>query len=268
MKTYLIGLLAVAIFTLACDAQSRTNRLYRPCSGSSTPAVVEVQRDGDINLIPCSGRQIQINGAEFSSAFTVSGTSRTNFFPYFSTDTNLAKSPYSWNGTSYAWNNTTANSVFTMGLTTDTGSGGSFSVGKTAGTRIFIDGQLDELYLEGVATAQLKSANAIDLNAPSISLASSIASPSYLLSRTITAGGTVGARTINQPAGTVNFAAAASALTVTNSTVTASSIILATARTNDATCSVKNVVAAAGSFVINMTANCTAETSVGFLVTN
>lgn len=90
----------------------------------------------------------------------------------------------------------------------------------------------------------------------------------YNLQRTVTASGTTGARTINKPAGTVNFAAAATSLVVTNSTVNASSIILLMARTNDATCAVKNYVAGAGSFTINMTAACTAETSVGFLVTN
>jgi len=88
------------------------------------------------------------------------------------------------------------------------------------------------------------------------------------LQRTITAGGTTGNRTINLPAGTVNLAAAATAVTVTNSTVTANSIVFAIARTNDSTCAVKNTVAGSGSFVINMTAACTAETSVGFWVTN
>lgn len=85
---------------------------------------------------------------------------------------------------------------------------------------------------------------------------------------TITGGGTTGNQTINKPTGTVNFASASSAITVTNSRVTASSTVLAQARTDDATCSVKNVVPASGSFVINMTATCTAETSVGFLVIN
>lgn len=86
--------------------------------------------------------------------------------------------------------------------------------------------------------------------------------------RTITAGGTTGAQTIDKPNGSVNFAAAAVALVVTNNTVTTSSLINALAQTDDATCSVKNVVAGAGSFTINMTAACTAETKVAFWVTN
>jgi hypothetical protein len=88
------------------------------------------------------------------------------------------------------------------------------------------------------------------------------------IDQTITGGGTTGNQTINKAAGTVNFAAAASSLTVTNSLVTTSSTIYVTPRTNDATCVIKNVVPSAGSFVITMTTTCTAETSVGFLVIN
>lgn len=96
--------------------------------------------------------------------------------------------------------------------------------------------------------------------------ASSVGNWTYY--RTITAAGTTGNQTINKPAGTVNFAAAASSLTVTNSIVTTSSIILCVVRTNDTTAILKNVVASAGSFVINLNAATTAETSVGFFVTN
>lgn len=161
MKRIIFTILAANALALsACNfayAQSRSNRIYRPCSSTATLARVEVQSDGDIDLIPCSGRSV-----------------------------------------------------------------------------IF----------DSVANFQLQ--------------------------RTITSGGTTGNRTINSPAGTVNFAAGTgtSGLTVTNSTVDANSIVIAIARTNDATCSVKNVVAASGSFVIRMDANCTAETSVGFLVLN
>lgn len=88
------------------------------------------------------------------------------------------------------------------------------------------------------------------------------------LTRTITPIGTTGNVTINQIAGTVNIAAVAATATVTNSLVTANSLVLAIARTNDTTCAVKNIVPGAGSFVVNMTANCTAATSVGFIVTN
>ena len=85
---------------------------------------------------------------------------------------------------------------------------------------------------------------------------------------TITPAGTTGAQTINKSTGTVNFAAAATTLVVTNSLVTVNSIIFATVRKGDATATLKNVVPAAGSFTITLTAAATAETSVGFLVVN
>jgi hypothetical protein len=85
---------------------------------------------------------------------------------------------------------------------------------------------------------------------------------------TNTAAGTTGPQTINQPSGTVNFGIGDSALVVTNSLCTTSSIVFATVRTNDATATIKNVVPAAGSFTINLGANATAETSVGFFIIN
>lgn len=85
---------------------------------------------------------------------------------------------------------------------------------------------------------------------------------------TNTAGGTTGNQTIDKPSGTVNFAAAATALTVTNSLCTSSSIVFAVVRTNDATATIKNVVPGSGSFTINLGAAATAETSVGFFIIN
>jgi hypothetical protein len=90
----------------------------------------------------------------------------------------------------------------------------------------------------------------------------------YLTDRTITAGGTTGDQVINKPQGTVNFAAGATAITVTNSLVGTSSVVFAVVRTNDSTVTIKNVVPGAGSFVINLAAAATAETSVGFMVFN
>jgi hypothetical protein len=85
---------------------------------------------------------------------------------------------------------------------------------------------------------------------------------------TNTASGTTGNQTINKASGTVNIAASGTTVTVTNSLVTASSIVYAVIRTNDATATIKNVVPAAGSFVINLGAAATAEVSIGFFVIN
>jgi lysophospholipase L1-like esterase len=88
------------------------------------------------------------------------------------------------------------------------------------------------------------------------------------VSKTITAGATTGAQTINKVAGSVNFAAAATSLVVTNSKVSTSSVILATVATNDATMKTVLVVAGSGSFTIYANAAATAETRVNFLVLN
>lgn len=80
--------------------------------------------------------------------------------------------------------------------------------------------------------------------------------------------GTVGAVTINKACGRVIVAAAATSVVVTNSIVTAASNIMCTIAQNDATAVIKNVVAAAGSFTINLNAAATANCAVNFLVVN
>lgn len=89
-----------------------------------------------------------------------------------------------------------------------------------------------------------------------------------LLDNTITPGGTTGSQTINKPSGTVNFAAAATSLTVTNDKVTADSLVFCQIMTNDATFKSCQVVVSAGSFVIHANAAATAETKVAFVVIN
>jgi hypothetical protein len=88
------------------------------------------------------------------------------------------------------------------------------------------------------------------------------------LDKTVTAGGTTGAQTINKNAGTVNFAAAATSLVVTDSRVTTSSIIICTVGTNDTTLKSVAAVAGAGSFTLHASAAATAETRVNFLIIN
>lgn len=86
--------------------------------------------------------------------------------------------------------------------------------------------------------------------------------------KTVTAAGTTGNQTINKMSGSVNFAAAATSLTVTCNLVTTSSIIICTVGTNDSTMKSVAVVAGSGSFVIYANAAPTAETRVNFLITN
>lgn len=123
------------------------------------------------------------------------------------------------------------------------------------------------LYIDGAPTA---GTNVTITNPYSVYVA---AGKSYFggdiaADKTITAGGTTGAQTINKNAGSVNFAAAAASLVVTDSRVTTSSVIIATVATNDATMKSVAVVAASGSFTLYANAAATAETRVNFIVIN
>ena len=75
--------------------------------------------------------------------------------------------------------------------------------------------------------------------------------------------------TINKPAGQVSVAIGASTCTVTNSLVTATSIVLCELQFVDATFTeILSVVPGSGSFVITGNANATALTKIGFVVIN
>jgi hypothetical protein len=86
--------------------------------------------------------------------------------------------------------------------------------------------------------------------------------------KTLTAAGTTGDRTINRPMFSVNFAAAASSLTVTNSLISTTSVLTCQVQTNDST--LKSVVAVPGSGSVVLTGNAaaTAETVVACVVFN
>lgn len=97
----------------------------------------------------------------------------------------------------------------------------------------------------------------------------------FQLSKTITATATTGAQTINKTSGSINFAAAATSLVVTDSLAVAptsgstGSIIIATVRTNDA--SMKTVAVECtsnGSFTIYPNSAPTGTVRVDFLLTN
>lgn len=90
----------------------------------------------------------------------------------------------------------------------------------------------------------------------------------FVTGKTITAPATTGAQTIDKTAGSVNFAAAATSLVVTNSLVDADSVILATVATNDTTLKSVQAVAGSGAFTLYANAAATGETRVNFLVTN
>ena len=86
--------------------------------------------------------------------------------------------------------------------------------------------------------------------------------------QSLTPSGTVGAQTIHKSSGTVNFAAGAASLVVTNRLASPASTIYCSIRTNDSTAQFKNAVPGTGTFTIHLSAAAGAETSVGFLVVN
>jgi len=85
---------------------------------------------------------------------------------------------------------------------------------------------------------------------------------------TNTASGTTGAQTINKASGSVNFAASASTLVVTNSLVSSTSNVFLQVEGTDATALSARVTKASGSFTITLNAPATAETTVSFFVIN
>jgi hypothetical protein len=85
---------------------------------------------------------------------------------------------------------------------------------------------------------------------------------------TMTAGGTTGAQTINKVSGSVNFAAGATSLVVTNNKVSTNSIVIPVVMTNDATMKGATAEVTAGSFTLRPDAAPTGEVKVGFVVLN
>ena len=76
MKRFLF--LALALFTIHCSlftldvsAQSRTNRLTRPCPGSTTPATVSIAVGGNIAITPCASGTVTINGTRIPQGVKV-----------------------------------------------------------------------------------------------------------------------------------------------------------------------------------------------------
>jgi len=150
---------------------------------------------------------------------------------------------------------------------TATASGIKLTAGSTTG-QTTTDGF--DIGITTSGQAELRQYEALDMvfytnNAETLRLKSA---GNIQVPTTVTAAGTTGGQTINKVSGTVNIAAGISSITVSNSLVSANSIVLCTIRTNDSTALLKNVVCSAGSFTIRLNAAATAETSIGFMVIN
>lgn len=147
------------------------------------------------------------------------------------------------------------------------------STAATSATASLYVGAATKLSANSVTNENVFGYNATGIGSNSCVIGSSAVTKCQLygdiiLDKTVTASGTTGAQTINKTVGSVNFAAGASSLVVTNSRVTTASVIIATVATNDTT--LKSVVAVAGSGSFTLTANAaaTAETRVNFIVIN
>lgn len=168
----------------------------------------------------------------------------------------------------------TATGVITEGL--GTGAAAAMYVGTdTAGNLHFRSNNTNRWQIDGTTGAFVANAdNTYGIGGTSLAatggrpLFINVGTSGLAFDRTNTAGGTTGAQTINKSAGSVNFAASATSLVVTNSLVTATSNIIATVSTNDGTLKSVQAVPAAGSFTLFANAAATAETRVVFLVTN
>ena len=147
------------------------------------------------------------------------------------------------------------------------------STALTTPTNCVFLGSSTKASADGVTAENVFGYNAIGIgsNTTCIGASSNTKTQIYgdiILDKTVTAAGTTGAQTINKTCGSVNFAAGATSLVVTDSRVTTASVIVATVATNDATMKTVLVVAAAGSFTIIANAAATAETRVNFIVIN
>lgn len=111
--------------------------------------------------------------------------------------------------------------------------------------------------------AELNAAVAGKVNSVNPSLSGSLS-----IDKTVTSAGVTGNRTINKPAGTVNFATNSTVLTVTNSLVTTDSIIYCVMRTDSLNATIWSVVCSNGAFTITLSGPPDEEVSVGFIVFN
>lgn len=276
-KVYLLFSL-IALFAVGAFAQS-PNVLRQKCHNSSSYAIVQIAGDGAVNIDPCSGKVVTISSAVVFPSFSFSMANGTAAAPslFFtnSTTTGFYRASADVLGIGTAG---VANATF--GAAADTQRSASHVFTNVAGTAEFA-ATVTPSDTVGVAAVGdctttpttcltlTQSSDTVAIGSGTATTLSLAGTKSVALQRTITAGGTVGAQTINKQAGTLNVAAGQASIALTNSTITTSSIIIPVLRTADATCTFVKSVTISGSvatFTLNTT--CTAETSLGFVVWN
>ncbi len=217
----------------------------------------------------------------------ITGTGTATKIPVFTGATTIGDSPMEYAANKFTLFRTTNADEFKLEMTGAVTGVGDFKVGSSS----TIENYIRVATLSSVPTIRLASrkvqigdadafGNAhvltVDDSANSYYFAGNFAATTMGLdqiynfnyNRTNITAGTTGAQTINKPYGSVNFAASASSLVVTNNVAGSSSLVFLTPQTNDATCRDFSITRASGSFTITANAPCTAETRVGFQVTN
>lgn len=273
------------------------DRIQRPCSSGSTPFASVIANPngntGNVAITTCTGGSVTINGATVTpggGGVTCAGCT-TNILTKYN-GTNLADSRISDNGTDI-----TANSgagEFETGDVDFAFNGTYFAVRDSSGLVNIQANSNNANYSSIQATPGVVSLSAtqgatvVGLGLSGVANWVVVEGGSFVpqldggtdlgtagqrfkqlfLDATVTGAGTTGNQTINKSAGSVNFAAAATSLTVTSDKVTTSSIVICTVSTNDTTLKSVACVPAAGSFTMFANAAATAETKVSFWVLN
>jgi len=92
-RILILSLLVLTLAAVDVSAQ-RTTTIRRPCPASTTPAKIEIQRDGDIDLVPCVGRAVLIDGSAIGAGGTEATTTEvltgTNTTKYVSANSAAA----------------------------------------------------------------------------------------------------------------------------------------------------------------------------------
>jgi hypothetical protein len=215
--------------------------LIRPFEANANNGGIDIDSGA---VVECSGCTIEGNGTRFSvlnAGTFIDGGGNT-----------LAGTGLSSTGSVYALSVGAYKAPATAGFPQFA------AAGVSTGMRAYDDGTSNrrvDFWMDGNVKATVNEAsfalNSLDFTG---------------VNRTITAAATTGAQEINKSSGSVNFAAGATSLVVTNSLVTTNSVIFVTVATNDATFKSAQAVAASGSFTIFADAAATAETRVNFIV--
>lgn len=233
-------------------------RFTRGALGSETTHDMTLNSSGLAVTATTASSSTTTGSATFGGGIGVAGTS------WFGGQVNSQSTGFN---AAFVARNTTASTgrVFTFG---SNDSGSAYIRDATAAIDRLTIASTGEAAITSTTEATTAGAGSLTTSGGIRAAKSVVAMTGLIVDKTVTAGGTTGAQTINKPAGTVNFAAAATSLVVTNSLVTTSSIIICTVGTNDATMQSVQAVAGSGSFTLYPNAAPTGETRVNFYIIN